>query len=487
MKKFGPQTAWPTGAPMSSEHGLSTALLTNGFSTSSEKLQSPWTSEASQTSGSTTMTSTLTSFDTSYTRSPLQSSSKTSVTKPSISQSPTGTSQRRAHSSSIDPTESPTIPTSSSMPDSNEVLSKNQKIGLGVGIPLGLLTTAALIFACCALCRRHKKKNVEGSIPPASPGFIPRFAFQERYSENLEHRTPLNRSVHDAGMAWDDEGVDVIETTSSKNPYAYGPYNQANSITQASAPSAYTAFENNSAGNDSSLPSMAMQDSKPIMTPALFHTHTSNRARGKRTSYTSLHSVAEVSEPDEMESPILGRHTSPDYSPTRNLTSTLAIPVDARIKRKPVPSSPPLLPLPTNPSPVAINPGTEMVSHKLMRQTMPEHSGSSSSGLALTTSTGFSSDSSLAVHAETPGPASPISNRVSSNPFHYDSYVEDYGPEYQNGYVDVEDGLYGGNTSLSQYSEPRRKNSKTEWPLRNMVGSHHRRRSSPIWERIYEE
>ena len=499
VKKFGPQTAWPTAAPISSEFGVSTALVTNSFSTPSESFQSQWTSEASQTSRSTSIAVTIpvestetpsasTSFTTSYTCLSSQTSSKASVTDIST------TSQTTDISSSIDPTESYTLPSSSSTPEDlvivDEGLSKTQKIGLGVGIPFGLLAIAASAFLCFALCRRRKKKNVEGSIPPASPGFIPRFAFQEKSTENLEHRTPLNQSIHDAGMAWDDEGVDM-EATSTQNPYAWnnhGPYNQVNSFSRPPVASTYTALGNDGLDDDFSVSNMTPQDHSPVMAPVLFHTHSSNRARGKRTSCTNLHSVAEVTEPDEIESPILGRHPSSNYSPAGHLISTPSIPVDARIKRKPIPLSPPLPPLPTSPSlPAAIYPGADMVSNKLGRQTMPEHSGSSSSGLALTPASGLTSDSSLALHAETTSPVSPISNRVSSNPFYYDTYAEDYGPEYQNGYVDVDDGFYGGNTSLSQYPEPRRKNSKTEWPLRNMVGSHHRRRSSPLWERIYEE
>lgn len=347
------------------------------------------------------------------------------------------------------------------------------------------------------LCRRRKKKLVEGSIPPASPGFIPRFAFQDRSHENVEHRTSLvyeaNRSVNDVSTAWDDEGVDPSENMPAHNSYAWndlGAYSNTNAPVQApaAATSAYSTLDNEIyANNYSNVPVMMMNDPKPIMAPALYHTHSSNRARGKRTSYTSLHSVAEVSEPDEFESPILGRHIPANHSPARNLMPTPVVPADAQIKRKPVPSSPPLPPLPTNPSPVAMSPAAQAASHKLLRQTMPEHSGSSSSGLALTTSSGRSSNSSLAVHAEATSPISPISNRASSNPFHYDLYVEDYGPEFQYGYVDVDDGLYGGNTSLSQYPEPQRKNSKTEWPLRNIVVSHQKRRSSPIWKRLSEE
>jgi len=494
VKKFGPQTAWPTAAPISSEFGVSTALVTNSLSTPSKSFQSQWTSEVSQTSRptSTVVTvptesietpSTLASFTTSYTSVSSRTSSKTIVTDVSK------TSQTTDNQPSIDPTESATYPSSSSTPEDlvyiDEGLSKPQKIGLGVGIPFGLLAIAASAFVCFALCRRRKKKNVEGSIPPASPGFIPRFAFQEKSSENLEHRTPLNQSIHDAGMAWDDEDTEAIST---QNPYAwnnYGPYNQVNPYARPPAAPEYTALGIDGTDDDFSVSNIAQQDHTPVMAPVLFHTHSSNRARGRRTSCTNLHSVAEVTEPDEIESPILGRHASSNYNPAGHLISTPSIPVDARIKRKPVPLSPPL---PTSPLlPAAIYPGSEMVSNKLVRQTMPEHSGSSSSGLALTTSSGLTSDSSLALHAETTSPVSPMSNRVPSNPFYYDSYAEDYGPEYQNGYVDVDDGMYGGNTSLSQYPEPRRKNSKTEWPLRNMVGSNHRRRSSPLWERIYEE
>jgi hypothetical protein len=75
-----------------------------------------------------------------------------------------------------------------------------------------------------------------------------------------------------------------------------------------------------------------------------------------------------------------------------------------------------------------------------------------------------------------------------TNPFKSDySYVEDYGPEYQNGYIDHEDGMYGGNTSLDRYPDPSppRRSSKTEWPLRNLSLGH-RRKSSPLWDRVYE-
>lgn len=514
IRKFGPQTAWPTDAPTSGGSGASatvsvTASLTDSSAGPSQATQPSESSEgASQTGTGATATTTSqsesastqastassdrtskpTSFATSYTTK----SSESSASESSTSQQDTSSSinlAKPSETSISSPTAEPVAPASS-----NNGLSKNQKIGLGVGVPFGLLSVAALFFACCLLCRRRKKKHVEGSIPPASPGFIPRFAFQDRSYENSEHRTSLireaNDSHHDVGTAWDDEGVDPTETMPGQNSYAWndrGAYN--NTQPPAAATPAYAPVNNDIEENNySNVPVMMMHDPKPIMAPALYHTHSSNRARGKRTSYTSLHSVAEVSEPDDtIESPVLGRYISPTHTPARNLMPTPPVPADAQIKRKPVPPSPPLPPLPTSPSPVATSPAAQAASHKLLRQTMPEHSGSSSSGLALTTSSGLSSGSSLAGHAEATSPISPVSNRVPSNPFNYDAYVEDYGPEYQNGYVDVDDGLYGGNTSLSQYPEPRRKNSKTEWPLRNMVGSHQRRRSSPLWERVYEE
>jgi hypothetical protein len=293
--------------------------------------------------------------------------------------------------------------------------------------------------------------------------------------------------MQDVGHAnWEDEGVDPMEAAPMHNPYTMKtPYTMDD----------YGSSNNNAnmgaISNDPALmhhPSdggMTMYDPKPIMAPALFHTHSSNRARGMRTSYTSLHSVAEVTEPDETESPVLGRRISPKRSPARSLLPTPPIPVGATIKRKPVSASPP--PVSTSP-PVSASPAAQTAARKLLRQTMPEHSGSSSSGLALTTSSGFNSSSSgLGVHMETASPVSPISDRAPSNPFQYDTYVEDYGPEYQGEYVDVENGLYGGHTSLSRYPESRRKSLKTEWPLRNIVGSGHRRKSSPLWDRIYEE
>jgi hypothetical protein len=113
-----------------------------------------------------------------------------------------------------------------------------------------------------------------------------------------------------------------------------------------------------------------------------------------------------------------------------------------------------------------------------------DHSGSSSSGLALSTN----SSTGVGYQAEMTSPISPLSQHAPTNPFSNDySYVEDYGPEYQGGYLDHDDGLYGGNRSLDRYpdpSPPRKSSLKTEWPLRNL--SMGRRNRSPMWDRVYE-
>lgn len=450
IRRFGPRTAWPTEAPASS--GVD-ATASGSAPASATDTDVPWQTslaEPSGTSGGASQT------DTDATESTQTPESTASSDLSSLATSAVRISTASTGKPTLLPTGSLTdSPTSSSTSDpdsppaSDSGLSKGRKIGIGVGVPLAILGAAALAFGCCFFLRRRRRKNVDGSLPPSSPGFIPRFAFQDRSAEHLEHRTPLNRDINhstqDLGhMNWDDDVIEPAEPAPMHNP----------------------------------PPVMTMHDPKPIMAPALFHTHSSNRARGRRTSYTSLHSVAEVTEPDE-ESPVLGRDVSPPkQSPGRNLIPTPPIPAAAQIKRKPVATSPPM---PSSPAAVE-------ASRTLLRQTMPDHSGSSSSGLALTSSSGFNSSSSgLGLQTDAASPVSPVSNRAPSNPFNYDAYVEDYGPEYHHGYVDVEDGLYGGHTSLSRYPEPRRKSSKTEWPLRNIVGSHHRRKSSPLWDRIYEE
>ncbi|KAF2689649.1 hypothetical protein K458DRAFT_384280 [Lentithecium fluviatile CBS 122367] len=496
IRKFGPQTAWPTEPPTSQtwEWSSATATTTSDLEETSEALPSS-TSESATGTATTSAAGTQDPESTASTDpTTLVSSTRSTPSSSKATQSPSKSTQSSSPSSS-DPSNTSTSTTSpDAPPTSNSGLSKSQKIGLGLGIPFGLLGAAALFLGCCMLLRRRQKKNVDGSIPPSSPGFIPRFAFHERQVDDVEHRTPLNPAVNQAvnystqdlgHTAWDDEGVDPMDAAPMHNPYTMkSPYTMDDYESSSNQPSAGMMLNDPAPVHHSPAGGMTMHDPKPIMAPALFHTHSSNRARGMRTSYTSLHSVAEVTEPDETESPVLGRQISPKQSPARNLMPTPPIPAGATIKRKPV-SSPP--PMPATP-PVSASPAAKAASRTLLRQTMPEHSGSSSSGLALTTSSGFNSSSSgLGAHADMPSPVSPISNRAPSNPFNYDSYVEDYGPEYQGEYVDVEDGLYGGHTSLSRYPESRRKSLKTEWPLRNMVGSGHRRKSSPLWDRIYEE
>ena len=306
---------------------------------------------------------------------------------------------------------------------------------------------------------------------------------------------------------------------------------------------------------------MAMQDSHtPILAPVLYHSHSSNRARGRRTSYTSLHSVAEVTEPDEeanAESPILGRqynrNSPPRNSPLRNKPSRsvssldmLPVPAVASIKRKPVP---------TSASPVANSPAAAEASRSLLRPSLARGAaggdfsgGSSSSGLAvssLSSSSYSGKGGSGRYYAsdEESVPISPITasqphsqaqppfqaqtqglygqqlppqqhqqkevQKQSTNPFANNyTYLEDYGPEYysHDGYhgidntaYDQDDELYGGHRSFDRYSEAggqhKRKSSRTEWPLRNVLNGNSgggsgrgrgQRTLSPIWDRVYE-
>jgi hypothetical protein len=285
------------------------------------------------------------------------------------------------------------------------------------------------------------------------------------------------------------------------------------------------------------------QDSTPIMAPVLFHTHSSNRARGKRTSYTSLHSVAEVSEPsdytnhninninnDDIESPVLGRHNwQYSHPPPQH-----ALPAAPAIKRKPVS---------TNLSSSAAAAGAVAATLAPPRPSMrtPDNSGSTLSSSAGGT---YASNSTSSVARDAASPVSPLGPSGAQNPFANGyAYVEDFGPEYAasgygnpysnannnydnynnynnnypdpaathahadadtgyghdysytnypsatNGYVDVEDGAFGGHRSLDAYAPaaaPPRRSSKTEWPLRSVMGSV-RRVKSPMWDRVYDD
>ena len=385
----------------------------------------------------------------------LTTTSATQSSDSSTSRAPSTTSTSSQTSS---PTSEPVAPAAS-----KDGLTTHQKIGIGfgVGIPLGLLVIAAVLFACCFLCRRRHKKSIEGSEPPSSPGFIPRFSFQERHvsSEYLvNNRT--SRSSQDAGiMNWEDDGYDPAE---------WGVLQRGHTFPAPASP-------------------MAMHDAEPIMRPALYHTHSSNRARGTRTSYTSLRSVAEVSEPDEEMRGSPGLAQQPPLPPRqtlRRLSQPLHMEVPpvlaaAALKRRPVSTG-------VTGTGQAAEAPPRSFSRPLL--TMPDNRGSNSSGLPVSTA---SSSSGLGNHTGASTPISPISNHTPKNPFAggYD-YLEDYGPEYSNNsYVDLEDGLYGGHRSLDRYpsQSPTGKSSKTEWPLRNVIGSSPRRNKSPLWDRVYEK
>jgi hypothetical protein len=509
VKEFGPETARPptppttTGAEATPTESSwrwpsSTAEPQSSQPASSASYSTPSSaSQSSAASKSASASSQPATFSTS-TRSSASSSRSGSST---VSASSTGSSSSVRTSSKSTPSASsdPVAPSAS-----NDGLTRNQKIGLGVGIPFGIFGAAALLFGCCFLLRRRRNKHVAGSVPPSSPGFIPRFAFQDKSTDHFDHRTPLNPGHNQFGRDaeagnWEDDGYDPYENTAydpalmamggaalggaSHHENTFPPTHAA---TNAFPPTHADTFEPiHEAPATNASPQMSMQDAQPIMAPVVFHTHSSNRARGRRTSYSSLHSVAELSEPDEnMESPILGRQTTPLHRKRRpSMPMVLempSVPRTATIKRKPVPESP-----------TGISPAAEAASASLLRPTIrpTDHNGSSSSGLVLSTDSNSSYGASY--HTDPTSPVSPISQNAPINPFTNDySYVEDYGPEYQTGYLDHDDGVYGGNRSLDQYPDPsetRRSSLKTEWPLRNLTGSLGRTRNkSPMWDRVYE-
>lgn len=390
---------------------------------------------------------------------------------------------------SADTASSTSKPDSPSASDSG--LSQGAKIGIGIGVPLGVLALLAVLIPCCFAMRKKKQKKPSGYEPPPSPGFMPHGAFQEKSTSYQEYRRPLNRS-----QSWDQDDELWMQPVADDVPHRPRQ-------------------------NASGLP---MGNSTTIVGPPLVHTHSSNRARGKRTSNNSLHSVAEVTEPDE-------EYTA--YNPKKRLLRRSSMPlrpqelpsapVGASVRRKPLST---LEPHPQVESPLN-SPVAERGSFghfSLLRPAMlhQDHSGSSSSGLAATLSSPEDSRRSSANTAPTEldagspiaspppqqkavNPFTTISNEYtpnnrSSNPFSNDyAYVEDYGPEYQNGYVDVEDGLYGGHRSLNAYpvvpEKSERRSSKgvmSEWPLKDWplktLGSmgRGRRERSPQWDRVYE-
>ncbi|KAH8730611.1 hypothetical protein GQ44DRAFT_823320 [Phaeosphaeriaceae sp. PMI808] len=465
-REFGPKTAWYTAPPQTTRAQITTTASGWQWSISSN----PWrTSQATPSAsipngviGSSAVSSSRSSsaIVSPPTRTPPQSSNRISMTSRVASSRSTNASSTLGASATAEPISPPT---------SSDGLTRRQKLGLGVGVPFGMFGAAALLLGCCFLLRRRKRKQVDGSEPPSSPGFIPRFAFQDKSTDNLEHRRPLNPTLNPArrdhrDFNWEDDGYDPYEPASFA-PVPMSTPHKENTFYATGAPAPA---------------SMIMHDPKPIMAPALYHTHSSNRARGRRTSYSSLHSVTETSElGEEPESPVLGRQPHPIQSKRKSsLPMVLEIPYvpnAATIKRKPIPESP-----------KGISPAAVVASQFLLRPPIKptDHSGSSSSGLALSTNSSFGAE----YQTETTSPISPLSQHAATNPFSNDySYVEDYGPEYQSGYLDHEDGLYGGNRSLHKYPDPSppRRNSKSEWPLRN-ISMGPRRNKSTMWERVYE-
>ncbi|KAF2658392.1 hypothetical protein K491DRAFT_756116 [Lophiostoma macrostomum CBS 122681] len=468
ISKFGPATAsmpTPTGSWASSATEPASSQASETGQPSASQISSSDT-ESTQSSGGPQSTGASQSSQSTSGFSTSSATATGSTTSSVISSTKTGAGKSTSAVDSSDPTANPTSSTTSTSDPgaSGDVgMTKRQKIGLGVGIPLGFLGAAAIAFAILLLCRRRQRRRVNGSIPPSSPGFIPRFSFMEKGGEP-DHLHPLYRpsaaqSFHDlSNMTWDDE-----------------------------------AFDPSSSSSDEIVPTLK-NSNRPVMAPALYHTHSSNRARGKRTSYQSLHSVAEVTEPDEdAESPVLGRHISPKrQSPPRSIIPSPPIPAASTIKRKPLPSI-------TN----SQNPAAALASQTLLRQTMqtpssthppPPLFGASFQTTPSSSSPprGFGNYTSITSH---PDPISPISPSDPSNPFSNTfSYEEDYGPEYQTPPADDRfagvDGMYGGHTNLSRYPETSRRGSasalKTEWPLRNFTGGHKRGGKSPLWDRVYE-
>lgn len=186
------------------------------------------------------------------------------------------------------------------------------------------------------------------------------------------------------------------------------------------------------ASNTTNRP-MAMQDSHtPMLAPGLYHSHSSNRARGRRISHSSLQSVAEMREPEHdepaaaaaaaavgnAESPVLGRYYQHKRGLAANKREGKSVAHSPSIRRKPVGVQSPFegygatswgegeraMHTPSRPGLAPLLPTAQYGG-----------SGSSSSGLAA------SSHSSLSSYA----------------------YVEDYGPEY----------YYGGGAYNGGYEE----------------------------------
>lgn len=464
---------------------------------------------------------------------------------PSRTESPSASSQETSTpSQSSNPTVSETgssksEPSSSTRPglapdaadNTDEGLSRSEKIGIGLGVPLGL-AAAAGIFACCILYRRRQRKKREGSIPPSSPGFIPPHAFRDK---DVFH-TVRDISYPGPGPQDPNEPHQRLLTPNANASRSFTDLHAVNWDEEVGD----TSSSGETVPTINNHPNNPYQTSGPVMAPVL-PTHSSNRARGRRTSYTSLHSVAEVTEPDDdaatyiAESPILPRNTSPKtlrktsstgISPSRCLVIPPAIPENATVKRKPIGAG-------RTPSPgTGMSAAATMASQSLLhpalrdRSTLPPLHTQNASSLNPNPFdqspyiSPIEDHNALVAHTFSTSPPSSTPPRPqpypypqanpNSNPF---TYEEDYGPEYSHqhtwhapvlqttvsqpannfsrpalrrtsdpdAYIDMVDGLYG-NTSLSRYPDPgtsssssgsllhghSRKGSKTEWPLRNM-------------------
>jgi hypothetical protein len=397
------------------------------------------------------------------------------------------------------------VASSSSEPEapseSHSGLSQGAKIGIGLGVPFGIIALLAVMVPFCIACRRKKPTKPSGYEPPPSPGFMPHGAFQEKSTSYQEYRRPLNRA-----HSWDQDD-DWMQPVAHDRPQQH-----ANAMPTANAMPIGNATQT---GNTTT-----------IVGPPLVHTHSSKRGRGMRTSHASLHSVAEVTEPFEERA----AYNAPP--PTLRPQDLPQIPIGASIRRKPLFTA--ALPPRQLESPVS-SPVAERKSYghfSLLRPAVlqQDHSNSSSSGVGATLSSPETSrrSSDNTVPTDPASPISPLSSHHrASDPFTHDaaparpanpsrisdpfsnahSYIEDYGPEYQNGYgyVDESDGLYGGHRSLDAYpvvpEKSERRASKgalrggmTEWPLREWplksLGSMGRgrgaRERSPQWDRVYE-
>ncbi|EMD69081.1 hypothetical protein COCSADRAFT_206085 [Bipolaris sorokiniana ND90Pr] len=369
IQVFGPVTAAPpesgsvpTSVPASvTRTEQSVVTQTDGWVTSTTATVSTSSKLESESGGSTTAVLSQT------TTRPSSFSSKQSFSSTSIS--PTASSSFSASSTPTISTPPPSSATPISTPSEPPAppptpsgLTSRQKLALGLALPLGFLSISILLLSFFLL-RRHRKRTLEGSQPPSSPGFIPRFSFQQGPSDSATLPLTHHYTRGTEEYPWDDPS-DI-----------------------------YDAYPE--------TPAMVGREDThtPMVAPALCHSHSSNRARGRRVSGSSLHSVAEMREPGEfdVESPVLGQYAHRKRSfggGNREVGRRSSIP------RKPVPSPSSTEEVPVNDArDTSVYRPTQAVPHTAAQYS---GTGSSSSGLAV------SSFSSMSL----------------------DAYLEDYGPEY---------------------------------------------------------